>query len=136
MLEQAVICSIEHDKVKVVINHGCTGTCHECSSKGKSREFYVRNSNNLNIKKGDNVEIFVPPGKVILSGFLLFIVPLLLFLLFYYISRFLLNSNNDIIPGIFGILGLASGFLINIIIKKTRKDSDLPEIIKIVTEGE
>ena len=136
MLEQAVICSIEHDKVKVVINNECPESCNKCSSKSKSREFYVQNTNNYEIKIGDKVEIFVPPGKVILSGFLLFIMPLLLFIIFYYASKFTLSNNNDIIPSIFGILGIASGFLINIIIKKIRKNSDLPDIIKIVTKGE
>ncbi|MBN2440410.1 MAG: SoxR reducing system RseC family protein [Spirochaetales bacterium] len=131
MNEKATICEINEDKIRVMFSGDCGESCHHCSQSNHKQSILVSNTSGLNIKIGDHVEIFASQGRTILAAFLIFIVPLLLFIPFYFIGRSITGTNNELIPFLCGILGIGVGFLINVAIKKIRKNRDLPDIVRV-----
>ena len=65
--------------------------CKSCSSSFcnvKDRRFKALNSNNLDIQIDDTVEVYISPGKTIMSSFIVLIFPLLMFIAGYFLSGF------------------------------------------------
>ena len=83
-------------------------------------------------REGDTVEIFLSPWKAIKAGFLVLIFPLLMFFPPYVIASTTLGIQNETVRILFGTGGIALGFVFNLILKKTKKRSDLPEIRRIL----
>jgi len=112
----------------------CSGSCISCGKNITSRTVWAKFKTDIDIKVNDQVEIDYPPGKIVLSAFLVLVLPLILFFSFYYISIKGLKIQKEYISALIGAGGLGIGFLINIIIKKINKNSQLPEIKKKIIE--
>jgi positive regulator of sigma E activity len=134
MNETAVICEVKDKSIRATISRDCSESCLHCTKPKHKGSILVHNSSGLEVKAGDMVEIYAPPGKTILAGFLIFIVPLLLFIVFYFLGKAITGTEDDLIPFLCGIGGIGAGFLLNVMIKHIRNQKDLPEIIKIYTE--
>lgn len=134
MTERAIVCEINNSKVRVMIEHDCQEACLHCSQKDKKESLLVYNKSHLVLKPGDKVEIYAAPAKTILAGFLVFIVPLLLFIAFYFAGHLLFKSRDDLIPFLCGISGIVFGFLLNVGIKLIRRQEELPEITKVYSD--
>lgn len=134
MIEKAIVCEINKSKIRVMLEHDCQESCGHCSQKDKKESLLVYNKSNLALKAGDRIEIYAAPAKTILAGFLIFIVPLLLFIVFYFAGHLIFESGDDLIPFLCGLSGIAVGFLLNLAIKLIRKEEDLPEITKVYTD--
>ncbi|MBN1699247.1 MAG: SoxR reducing system RseC family protein [Spirochaetales bacterium] len=134
MLEHAVVCSLEGNTIEVVIDRDCGEHCLHCSRDKRKHRIRVSNSKNLDVTTGDRVEIYLAPSKAILAGFFVFILPLLLFVLFYWTARTGFRSDNEAIPAAAGLCGIVAGFIINVLIKKLRKKEVLPDIVSVVSE--
>jgi positive regulator of sigma E activity len=133
MLETAIVCEISEDRIKVIIDDECGESCLHCSKKGHKNFIIVQNKAGFTIKTGDRVEIYASPSKTILAGFFVFIMPLILFGIFYFTGKMIAESGNELIPFLSGIAGIGFGFLLNFFIKKIRKQEDFPEITKVYT---
>jgi positive regulator of sigma E activity len=100
-------------------------------STRKERLFAVRNSQSLNIKTGDRVEYFIAPGKAIKAGFLVLIVPILLFFLAYYLTGVLWPGAGETARVLAGVGGISLAFGMSFALKgKTR---EYPEITKVLS---
>ena len=110
------------------------GSCTHCTLGKEKQETSVeaRNLNALSLKIGDTVEIFLSPWKAIKAGFLILIMPLLLFFILYLFGKHLLGIESETANIFLGISGIAIGFLINILIKRFQRRPDLPDITRIV----
>jgi positive regulator of sigma E activity len=134
MIEKAIVCEIDGISVKVMAEQICGGSCATCGMDGKhAKAFTILNKNNLSVKTGDLVEYYIPARAVILSAFGVFVLPLILFIIFYYTAKNLLDPANTSIPFFCGLGGIALGFLTAIVIKAVRRKDDLPEITKVIS---
>ncbi len=96
--------------------------------KIKEKGFPVGNPENLELEKGDIVEIAIRPRDAIGAAFLVFVLPLLSFLLFYGVGR--VFSQREGILFFIAFLGLTVGVGVNGLLYKIRGRGKLPVIRK------
>ncbi len=110
----------------------CGGGGGGCSHgfKQKDTTLKARNVRNLPLQVGDTVELFLSSRKAIGAGFLMFIVPLLLFILFYYTGQSFLNIASEPLKVLMGTGGLALGLALNLVLRLAGRGGDLPDIVK------
>ena len=81
----------------------CSGDCHKCSGCGAAKEAILFKADNpIGAKTGDLVNIRSETGPVLKAAVVLYVIPLILFFLGYYLGT---------LPGNFGTLGGCLGFL-------------------------
>ena len=100
------------------------------AEKKKDRIFEVRNVNNFELAEGDEVEFLLPSGRTVFESFLVLILPLLLFIVFYYIGKGIFGAESEGKNILCGLLGIANGFLIALFYKKLRGNQDMPVITR------
>lgn len=115
MTKDVRILNIEDGKITA----GCdTSACEGCKSslfcRGKNSEFEVFNPDMLEISKGDEVTIDMPPGKTVLASLMSLIFPLACFFLGM-LAGFFITAENELIQLLCAVAGLAAGFLISAI---------------------
>lgn len=116
---------------------GCsTKACESCKAEmfcnnKNDTTFTAKNENNLNLKVGDKVELFLPPGKTIVSSLLVFAVPLILFPIGYLLMKHF-AMLNELICALGGIAAMAIGFAVTSIIAVRKKNELMPVITKVV----
>jgi positive regulator of sigma E activity len=99
--------------------------------KVKERNFPVENPQSMSLSKGDMVEILIDPVASIKAAFMVFILPLIGFLVFYAIA--FLVTDIEIILFISGVTGLAAGMSVNILMRKIIGIGKLPVIHRKMT---
>ncbi len=107
--------------------------CHSASgffAARRDRAFAARNDKQLQLAPGDLVEYYIAPGKAVKAGFLILIVPILIFFLLYYLTGLLWSEAVEAVRVLAGVGGIVLGFLINLAMKKRIRD--LPEITRVV----
>ena len=107
--------------------------CKSCSSSFcnvKDRRFKALNSNNLDIQVDDTVEVYISPGKTIMSSFIVLIFPLLMFIAGYFLSGVIFNVQTDALKAAGGAAGLFLGFIISFLFNMLKKNQHLPVIKK------
>lgn len=136
MKDKARVVSVKEKMV--TLKHCDSGSCQTCGGKGfctvTERTFQAFNGEGYTLKPGDMVEIFLPPGKTIWSGFMVLILPLLLFFLLFTFSRDILAIKSEGINALFGLSGIALGFCIAFIGGRVNKIKKLPRITAVLTE--
>ncbi|MBN2737582.1 MAG: SoxR reducing system RseC family protein [Spirochaetales bacterium] len=132
MNEQGTINKIKGKIAEICINQECGQGCSHCGSHGKAITMKAENDQNLDIKIGDKVEIYAPESQAILVGFMIFILPLILFIGFYYLANMIFSDAADYVPVLSGFTGIAIAFLINLVAGKLKKSSGYPKIVKII----
>ena len=129
MIETGTITQI-HDDIVVVACR--TEACESCSGafcKTEGRTFEAINGRDIKLQIGDQVEVYLPPGKTVVAGFMVLIVPLIFFGIGYTLAgRF---SPNEGMKALIGIISLALGFWLNFSIGKKRKRATLPEVVEV-----
>ena len=94
--------------VLLVRESACSGDCHKCSGCGAAKEtmvFAARNA--IGASRGDLVKVESATGPVMKAAVVLYVIPLVLFFLGYYLGT---------LPGNFGALGGCLGFLLGVVI--------------------
>jgi len=132
MIEKGIVDKVE-DKlitVRCVDTEKCISCSGGCAGDKQGRVFKALNSRSLSLKKGDLVEVYLNAGRAVWSGFMVLILPLLLFFPFYFAVAYLLPGAGEAVKVLSGITGIALGFGINFIRKRIIKDKDMPEIRK------
>ena len=86
----------------------CSGDCHKCSGCGAQSETMVLTVHNpIGAKAGDMVVIESATGPVLKAAAMLYILPVVLFLLGY-----LVGENLWALGPVFGILGIVLGLVL------------------------
>jgi len=134
MTEKARVIIIDNEKVYLacVDEESCSACAgkHFCNVNGKT--FTALNSRNFNLHLGDDVEVFLPPGKTIFSGFMVMIFPLLLFIAGFLLTRSINPNASEGIQALGGFLGLAAGFFVGYVFGKSQKKHSYPEITAVL----
>lgn len=132
MIEKGIVEKVEGKLITVrcVDTEKCNSCVGGCAGNEQGRVFKALNSRSLSLKKGDLVEVSLDAGKAVWSGFMVLILPLLLFFPFYFAAAYLLRGAGEAVKVLSGITGIALGFGVNFIRKRIIKDKDIPEIHK------
>ncbi len=133
MLEIGKVAKIEEDKA--VVNLSAGGYCDKCriclfDDKGQRT---LRADNKMGAKIGDRVEVFIPDGMISRSSFLIFILPIITFLIGYSFAWFF--SHSDVLSVISGAVTFVLTFYALFIYEKKLsqiKRDTLPFISKIL----
>lgn len=134
MYEHASIVSIQDNGIITVScqSAGCE-SCKAgsfCGTKGKT--FVARNNSNETLAVGDTVELYLPPGKTVLAGFVALLVPILLFPVGYYLPSLFNPEASEMPRVLFGIGGIAVGFLISRIFSRINAQEYTPRVTRII----
>jgi sigma-E factor negative regulatory protein RseC len=136
MYEQASVVSVSHNEmVTVMCSTAACENCHAgtfCSTKGKT--FTARNRTGNQLKIGDTVELYLPPGKTITAGFVALLVPILLFPVGYYAPSLFSGEASEGLRIMLGIVGIALGFAISRIFSKRKSNEYTPEVTRILMQ--
>ena len=134
MTEQARIISMDESLVTLA----CVdeGSCASCKGKGfcnvQGKQYTAVNTNGLDLSPGDDVEVYLPPGKTILSGFMVMMLPLITFAAGFLLTSRILPDAGEAQHAVGGFLGLAVGFLAAYFYGRTQKKTSQPEILRVV----
>ncbi len=86
----------------------CSGDCHKCSGCGAAKEAVILTADNpIGAKTGDFVKVVSDTAPVLKAAVVLYVIPLILFFLGYYLGT---------LPGSYGALGGCLGFVLGIAI--------------------
>ncbi len=108
--------------VLLVRESACSGDCHKCSGCGAAKETMIFTATNaINASRGDLVKVESATGPVMKAATVLYVIPLVLFFLGYYLGT---------LPGNFGALGGCLGFVLGIALvvfydRKVAKNNDM-----------
>ena len=125
-MEQLVrVKEVNSDGTAVVIHireSACSGDCHKCSGCGAAKEAVLFTADNLiNAKKGDLVKVESATGPVLKAAVVLYVIPLVLFFLGYY-----LGTVWNMLPALIAGIGFALGVAIVVIYdRKVVKQANL-----------
>jgi len=113
--------------VLLIRESACSGDCHKCSGCGAAKEtMIVRAQNPINASRGDLVKVESATGPVMKAAVVLYVIPLVLFFLGYYLGT---------LPGNFGALCGCLGFVLGVVIVVLydRAMGKKPEMIYTIT---
>ena len=95
-------------EVLLVRESACSGDCHKCSGCGAAKETMIVTANNpIHACRGDLVKVESATGPVMKAAVVLYVIPLVLFFLGYWLGS---------MPGNFGALGGCLGFVLGVVL--------------------
>lgn len=125
-MEQLVRVKETYDNGTALVIHvresACSGDCHKCSGCGAAKEAVLFTADNpIGAGKGDLVKVESATGPVLKAAVVLYVIPLVLFFLGYYLGT---------VMGGFGALAGCLGFVLGVAIvvvydRKVMKKADL-----------
>lgn len=124
-----------------MVECGCTTAgCSDCSGNSfcnvKGHSFTATNPKNIPLSEGDLIEVFLPPGKTVFSGFMVLIFPLILFFLGFVLTGTIVTDAGEGIKALGGFIGLAAGFGIGYLFGKINKKKYMPIVEKKISDGQ
>ena len=136
MKKIALIEKITKDEIYATYNKNADGSHSKAFIKMREDfSFKINNSRNLFLKKGDSVEIFIEPRSAIALTFLMFIMPLIIFMVFYSVSGMIFQNDSEIFRIITGVIGIVFSFLSTYTFFKLRPQK-LPEVIRKISSAD
>ena len=135
MISEATVKSLSKDGTVLV---GCESTacnaCHAqmfCNNRTHT-EYLARNDNNLALRVGDRVSLFLPPGKTFLSTVLVFALPLILFPLGYLAAGLLPAPLNEVQKALCGLGAMALAFVVAAVVSARNRCALMPIVQSVV----
>ncbi|MDY7027863.1 MAG: SoxR reducing system RseC family protein [Spirochaetota bacterium] len=132
MKEAGTVSRIEGEKI--FLSCGTPSACKGCAAgsfcKTRDREIEALNLHHIDIQAGDEVEIFLPPGRTIFSGFVVLIFPLLTFILGYISAASIVPDSGEGVAALFGLIGLAVGFGMSYFYNRLNRKKNFPEVVR------
>lgn len=124
------------------LNMGClTQACQGCkaalfcNNKDQS-EFQALNPQSVPVSQGDLVELFMPPGRTILSTILVFALPIALFPLGYLLCKFIWPTWSEVLHALGGLLAMALAFGISALVSIIHKRRLMPVVTRIMAKDQ
>ncbi len=124
------------------LNMGClTSACEGCkasffcNNKDQS-EFQALNPASVQVQKGDLVELYMPPGRTILSTVLVFGLPIALFPVGYLLCRAIWPNASEILHALGGFAAIAVSFGIASIVSTVHRRRLMPTVTRIMAKAE
>ncbi len=111
---------------------GCAGSTF-CNVKGNS--FKALNNQDIEIGIGDRVNFYLPGGRTVFAGFLVLILPLLMFMLFFMSAGWFFGISSEGIKTLFGFGGLGAGFGLSLLYNRIRRHKDMPLIVSAAVKS-
>lgn len=97
--------------VLLVRESACSGDCHKCSGCGAAKETMIfEAANPIQAQKGDLVKVESATGPVMKAAVVLYVIPLVLFFLGYYLGSLMGNFGVPV-----SCLGFALGIAIVVV---------------------
>ena len=90
-----VISHTKHQAVLSCTSAGCSSCAGNSFCNVKAHTYTALNPQKLELEPGDEVEVFLPPGKTIFSGFLVLIFPLILFIAGFLLTGALVEGAGE-----------------------------------------
>ena len=114
-MEQLVRVKETHSDGTAVVIHvresACSGDCHKCSGCGAAKEAVLFDAANpIGAKRGDLVKVESATGPVLKAAVVLYVIPLILFFLGYYLGDRYLTMGTLV-----GCLGFVLGIALVVI---------------------
>lgn len=134
MTETAKVKSLNGDRATLVCNDsvGCRSCCGKGFCKVREKTYEARVREGLDLRVGDDVKVHLPGGQVVLSVFLVMILPLLLFLGGFLGAGRFLGVEGEGGKTLVGLLGLGGGFLLSFLYGRARsqKKGNMPWVVE------
>ena len=134
MYTTSTVKEIKNDNLVIVscASEACAGCKAQmfCNNRDNT-EYTARNDKGLELKPGTEVQLFLPPGKTVLSTFLVFALPLILFPAGYLLMKNL-TPCNELVCALGGLGAMAVAFAAASIINIKNKKALMPVITKVL----
>lgn len=138
MFSYVKVISVNKDSTVTV---GCSSkACEGCKAEmfcnnKDDNTFLALNLSEIELSEGDNVEIFLPPAKTIMSTLLVFALPLCLFPVGYLLVKSFLHLN-ELLNALGGIAAMAVAFATASIVSIKLKKKLMPSVTRKITADE
>ncbi len=116
--------------VSVKRSTACGDSCATCSSQCKVKGNKITVGNKIGAMPGDKVEIEMKTATVLKSAFLVYIFPIFMFFLGYFVTEYKTRSENKSL--IAGLLVFAVTFIFLLIWDKVNKEKFVTSITEII----
>ncbi len=118
-MEQVVRVKETYDNGTALVVHvresACSGDCHKCSGCGAAKEAVIFTADNpIGAGRGDLVRVESQTGPVLKAAFVLYVLPLVLFFLGYYLGTLAGNWGSAV-----GCLGFVLGVAMVVLYDRT-----------------
>ena len=139
MYERGTVAAVDKEFITIVCSK--QGDCKTCAAgklfcKSKVREFKALNTDGLDLRTGDTVEIYLSPGKTIGYSFSVLIFPLLMFLAGFFLTGKLSDTVSEGAKVLGGFVGLAAGFVMAFFHNSLTRKHQYPVITKKIDYDE
>ncbi len=133
MTERGIVVRVEGGIAGVRLSASSCASCGGCAGVGPAEERTLKAVNRTGraLRAGDEVEVEIHTGRAVLGGFLILVLPLLLFLLFYG-GASLAGIRAEGLRLLGGLAGVGAGLLATLAGGKRKKAQELPEIVRIL----
>ena len=131
MRETGIVKSVDGEFCTCVTRRksACGDNCATCKAVCSSREHIFTAKNTIGAKEGDTVIIEMPTSSVLKSAFLVYILPLLAFLLGF--SHFFGAGKSELEAAFWGIVSGAIVWILVSFYGKYKKAELTPEVAEI-----
>jgi positive regulator of sigma E activity len=108
----------------------------------RDRSYTASNPDNLPVSPGDTVELHLPPGRTVAASALLFLFPLLLFPLGFYLASALIPGRDEGTYFLVGFAALLAGLPFGALVRAfagrliSGGMSAVPEVVRVLTPAE
>ena len=108
-------------EVLLVRESACSGDCHKCSGCGAAKETMIFTAKNaINASRGDLVKVESATGPVMKAAMVLYVIPLVLFFLGYFLGE-TLWQRGGIAGGVAFLLGVVGSAAYDRLVMKKKK---------------
>jgi positive regulator of sigma E activity len=129
MVEKAIVRELLAEGALVECASDCA-SCHGCGKKKPQRLIKAANRRALALSPGDVVDIQISSSRAVGAAFLVLILPLLMFIFFYFGAAWLFAETGEGSRVLAGFLGLTLGLLSNLLWRRPLNQG--PDILRIV----
>ena len=132
MKEEGFVKSVSGDICEVIVKRksACGENCASCKAGCEAREHLCTAKNLIGAKVGDKVFLEMDSTKVLKSAFLVYILPILVFLMVFVIADE--QGMNESMSALCAVVGSAIAFLGVSMYAKRKKNDYIPDVIEII----
>ncbi len=105
MIETGIVQEVFDNKAKISIQkHSACKKCGVCKYDAESKMVTAEAVNNIGAKEGDEVEVQMSFDVLMSASLIVYIIPLIMFIIGCVIGFYLISPNNPIVSFIIGLV--------------------------------